>query len=335
MECYNDLIGIKSGCAVTESTSGLYIEDLSITCQEADDYVNADYENGEKLIDDKISFASKIIGKTIQNYFASQINTRQLIDSQMLGYSQDDLVLMNAVASNLGGISLSLLNKSSYFDVFVNEISLQVNYTGSVNVLVYNLVTGKLIDTIAIDCVAQEVSTKIVNKTYSSNRKKLDLIFVYDIDTIQSYKTLLRYDNCASCSGYVYSNSYITATPLIIDSASAKTRTNIVSQTHTYGMSINYSVQCSFENWLCNMSNMLALSILYKAGEEIMSYAILSSNRNNSNTNIDLERNIERRDAFHAAYVEQLTVVMKGMVLPKNDVCFSCKEVMRSVIILP
>jgi hypothetical protein len=335
MECFDEVIGIKSGCEITPSSSGLYIEDIAITCKEADDYINAEYETGQALIEDKISFAGKVIGKSVKNYFQSQINTRQFLDSKILGTNQDNLVLMNAVSGNYGGLSLALANQSSYLDVFINELSLQVNYTGSIDVKVYNLVTGALLDTISVDCIAGEISTKVVNKSYASNRKKLDLIFVYDVDSIQSYKTTLDYSGCGSCSGFTYGNSFITSTPIIIDAGSSKIRSNIVSQTHTYGLSINYSVQCNFDGWLCNISNLLSLALLYKAGEEIMNYAVLSSDRNNSNANIDYERNTERRDYFKTLYTEQMNTALKGLILPKNDICFSCNQVMRSTIILP
>jgi hypothetical protein len=335
MSCYDNLIGIKSGCSVTETSQSLYIEDIGITCSEADSYINNEFETGQQLIEAKIAFAAKVVSKSIQNHFSSVIETRNFLTSQNLGVYQDNLQTQSLVAANLGGLNITLLNASSYLDIYVNTISLQVNTTATISVLVYNLVTGLLIDTIAVDCVANEITTKIINKTYSSNRQKLDLIFVYDVSTIASYKCQLNYEGCGSCSGYRYANYYLAATPVIVPSASAKIRTSLTNQSHTYGMSINYTIQCSLESWLCNMSNFMALPILYKAAEEIMNYATMSSNRNNSDSNQDYEKNKERAAFFNTQYLEHLNASIGNIMLPKGDICFQCNERVKSKIILP
>ena len=335
MNCFDNIIGIKTGCSIIEGSSALYIENLGITCQEADSYINDDYENGQALIEDKIAFATTTVKKTITNNFSGAINTRQFLKSETLGHYQDNLQLQSLSAGNYGGINWSLNNTSSYLDGFFNSISLQVDHTGDIDVFVYNLITGKLIDTITIPCIAGEISTKIINKTYSSDRERLDLIFVYDTSAIQSYKCTYDYAGCGSCSGFRYSNYYVSSTPILIDQGVQKIRSNITSQSHTYGLSLNYTVQCNFESWLCNVSNLLAMPILYLAGEEIMNYAILSSNRNNSDSNIDYERNEKRRDFFSQKHLENMGATMNNLVLPKNDTCFICNEPVRSRVILP
>jgi hypothetical protein len=212
---------------------------------------------------------------------------------------------------------------------------LQVNVTQDVDVLVYNLVTGELLDTLTIPCVANKISTVFVNKTYQSDKRKLDIILVYDTEGISSNTTYLNGDGCLHCNGYKYSNAYISSAAVTIDEGSSKIRSSLVGVNHTYGMSINYSVQCAIENWACEISNLLALPILYKFGEEIMNYSLYYSDRQNSKTIIDLERNKERLAMYKEEYNKSLMATVKKINLPIGDACFKCDGQVRSAIILP
>lgn len=333
--CFDNLIAIKSTCNGVTGSSGLFIEDIGITASEASYYINDEYTNGAALITDKIRFATDIVRKTISSHFASHIISKSLIESQLLGHYQDSLQLKAGSAATLGGISLTLNNYNSYYNVFVNAISLQVNVTQDINVLVYDLVSGALLDTITVSAVANTIVTKTVNKTYSSPKRKLDLIFVYDTDGISSNTTLLSTTGCTHCTGYTYSNTYVSSNAIYLADSSAKIRSSLSTTTHTYGLSVNYSIQCSIENWLCEMANQMALPILYKTGEEIMTYATMYSKRQTSSVNIDAEQNEKRRLAYQSAYMDALEATIKKINLPKYDPCFKCNEAVRSVVILP
>jgi hypothetical protein len=333
--CFDNLIAIKSLCSGVSGSSGLFIEDIGITADEAGQYINSEYQNGKLFIEDKIRFSTDIVRKTISNHFAGHITTKSLIDSQLLGHYQDSLQLKAGSAATLGGISLTLTNSNSYYNVFVNAISLQVNVTQDIDVLVYDLISGSLLDTITVSAVANEIVTKTVNKTYSSPKRKLDLIFVYDTEGISSNTTLLSTTGCTSCNGYRYSNNYISSNAIYLEDSDTKIRSSLTTTTHTFGLSVNYSIQCSIENWLCEVANQMALPILYYTGMEIMRYALYYSNRQNSSVNIDAETNQKRLDFYTQAYNEALEATIKKINLPKYDPCFKCNEVVRHAVILP
>ncbi len=332
--CFDNIIAIKSTCNGVSGSSGLYIEDIGITAQECGSYTNSEYQNGGEFIQDKIRFATDIVKRTINNHFHASVNSKTLIENGLLGHFQDSLQLQSPIANNLGGISLTLNNQKSYFNIFVNSISLQVNVTQTVNVLVYDLISGTLLDTIAVSAVANTVVTKYVNKTYSSPKRKLDLIFVYDTTGISSNNTLLSDSGCNTCNGYSYSNYFISSQAIYLPTASSKIRSSLASTTHTFGLSVNYSVQCALDNWLCEIANLMALPILYKTGEEIMNYAYLYSNRQTSDVNIDAERNKERMLAYQTAYNDALESTIKKINLPKDN-CFKCNQVAQTMIVLP
>ncbi len=339
MSCFDNIIAIKSTCNGVSGSSGIFIEDIGITANEAGFYINSEYKNGAELITDKLRFATDIIRKTISNHFSGHIISKSLIDSQTLGQYQDNLQMKSGVVATLGGISLTLNNSQSYYNVFVNEISLQVNVTQDINVLVYDLMTGLLLDTIVVSAVANKIVSKTINKTYSSPKKKLDLIFVYDTEGINSNTTQISGSgingSCLSCSGYKFSNYYISSSAILLDETGTKVRNSLTTSQHTFGLSINYSIQCSIENWLCEIANLMALPILYKTGELIMDYATLYSKRQTSSVNIDAEQNERRRLAYQIAFNEAIDATIKKINLPAYDPCFKCNEIVRHAIILP
>ena len=333
--CFDDIIGIKSKCTTSTGSSVFFIEDIGITADYAGQYINSDYSSGIEFIEDKIRLATDLVRKTIQNHFSEHIISKSVIDSQLLGHYQDPLSLKSGIASTYGGISLTLNNYQSYFNVFVNAISIQISTTQTIPVFVYDLVSGTLLDTINIDAVADTIVTKTINKTYSSPKRKLDLIFVYDTEGISSNTTTLRYEGCASCVGYVYNNYYISSSPVYLGESDAKIRSSLTTGTHTFGLSVNYSVQCAVDNWLCELANLMAMPILYKTGMEVMQYALYYSNRQNTGVNIHAERNQKALDFFTQSYNEALEATIKKINIPKGDVCFKCNDVMRTVVTLP
>lgn len=330
--CISEILGIRSACTNQVSTSTLFIEDIGITPDDCDSYIDSTYKNGAELIKDKIQFAAKIISGTIRNEFSSKIITKSFIDSKQVGQYQDSLQLMTGNVG-LGGVSTTLKNTTSYLDMFVHSVSLQLNYQGNVDVFVYDLISGELLDTIKVNCQTNRISTTVVNKSYSSYKRKLDLIFVYDTTGKQSNYTLIH-QGCGHCNGYVYNDGYVNAQPVYLDSNATKVRSSLKGNSHSFGISINYSVHCSIDKWLCEVSNFMGLPLLYKTGELIMDYA-LSSKRFNSETNVDAERNEKRRLAWIAAYNESLAATIQKIQIPKKDPCFICNTPVKNLIITP
>lgn len=339
--CFDNLIGIKSTCTTTTGSSPFFIEDVGITADDCSQYINSEYANGIDFINDKIRFATDLVRKTINNHFSEYVNTKSLIESDSLGYYQDSLQLKLGALNIFGGISLQLINYSSFFNVFVNSISIQVNVTQTIPVFVYDLISGQLLDTINIDAVANQIVSKTINKTYSSSKQKLDLIFVYDTNGISSNTTSIYgygYLNnmiCPSCVGYQYKNYYLLTSGITIGSAATKIRSSLTTAQHTSGLSINYSIQCSIDNWLCQVANLMAMPILYKTAMEIMTYAIYYSARGTARVTNDADTNKEALAFYTNAYNESLDNTIKRINLPQNDPCFRCNVAVRSTIILP
>jgi hypothetical protein len=66
-----------------------------------------------------------------------------------------------------------------------------------------------------------------------------------------------------------------------------------------------------------------------------MNYSLYYSDRQNSKTIIDLERNKERLAMYKEEYNKSLMATVKKINLPIGDACFKCDGQVRSAIILP
>jgi hypothetical protein len=310
---------------------------LGFTLNQANDIVQNDYDSGEALIADKILFAKEIIVNQITTHLSDKFRSNSIIEGQRVGYYYDNQITVAGEAGYLKGIRLELCNNSNFVDVFISEISLQVNFTGNVSVYVYDLIQNKLLDTLTVSTVAGEVSSSYVNKTYKSKRKKLHLFIGYDSSTIDSYQASVSKNGCATCgggNGLIYLNQYLIAAAGKMPTAANKIYSNFSSIGDTGGISLNYSIECNHEEWLCTISNKMALPLLYKTAAELYDYGIISQ-RNNDTTLIDLDKWQKRREEMEFKYREELDNVLKHIKLPSDNVCFQCKDKSKNAIILP
>lgn len=329
--CFDNVISLRGlSCGDASPLSGLYLDMLGINMDFVNDIVQKPYSSGDALFTDKVTFSTKAIVSTITNHFADKFRANTLINGERLGFPQDNLQSVAGAAGSLKGIYVELCNLTSFVDLFVSDISLQTDFTGNVSVLVYDLKQNKLLDTLTCATVAGEVSVTTVNKTYKSNRKELSVIFVYDTTAVNSYKHFLKTGGCSSCGigNFPQVNSYVKAAGISIPSASTKVLTNVTTEDNTAGMSMNYSLQCNHQDWLCTNINQLALPILYFTAAELMGYA-LSTSRQNSTTILDLESIETRRKEYEMKYFDTVDALLKKIKLPSDDLCFECNR--RSV----
>lgn len=337
LECFDDIIGLRGSCDTPTSNSGLWIDDIGIDLEELDSIINKGASDSVSFFEGKRDFAIKQIIALIHTHFSDKYKSNTVLDSKRIGFAKENQEAA-AAAATLKGIEIELCNQDSFVDIFVSSISLQANTNGAVNVLVYDLFQNKLLDTIAITAVSGQVVTVYPNKTYKSNRKELDLIFVYDATNFSSVKTTITKGGCTSCGdggSMTKLSSYLSARSISVLSADAKIESNLTAGTDTGGLSIVYSIQCNYDDWLCTISNAIALPILFKTGYEIMDYAYHNSKRLNSTTTIDWENLVRRRDEYNTRYQDAINTLLTNIKLPSDEKCFECRQKSKNVVILP
>lgn len=333
ISCFEDLIPLRGTCDDETSKSGYYANDIDITKEFIDQIITREYRDAKDFHDRKLAFAIKQTSDAVITAMQGNFRTPTLIDSYRAGQYQDNLTLV-AGDGYLKGINLDLWNCESFLDVFVSEIALQVTTTGTVDVKVYDLIQDKLLDTIPVATVANEISRVYPHKTYKAGRQKLNLLFAYNSAGHSANTTYIN-SGCATCNGSKpYSNKYERIAAVKIDPGASKISSNLVAMSETGGLSIVHSLSCNHESWLCGFANLLSLPILYNYGVAVMEFAMSVSpnERINTTTAINAEILKERRDLYRTWFNQVFSEKLSNIKTPKDRECFNCKESVRHVI---
>lgn len=337
MSCFDNLIALKGGCSETTlATAGVYLNDIGITREFIEKILSSDYAGVDDFVSSQVGLAVKKLTKDVYLKFSPKFNVKSIVEGQRLGYYPEFQTTSAAIAGTSKGIQTKIYNDTTFLNIFVSSISLYVNFSGTVNVTVYDLMDGTLLDTIPVTAVSGQIVTVTVNKTYTSNAREINLAFLYNAATVSGIQTPIIQGYCSGCyRGHGYrQNRYVWGNPISMLTASDKLQSNINFTSDTGGLSINYSLQCNHENWLCTNANFMALPLLYKTGYLMMDQAILYTEQMNSRT-FDLAKLRERKEMYDFEYGREMDAILKNLRIPSGDVCFVCNRVAMTATVLP
>lgn len=337
MDCLNNLIGVNNVCTPQTPLSGLYLNHLAaISIKAVTASAGAEYKTAIDLINTKIDLAKELLRNQITTHFADRVRHTSLVEFDTVGYWEDDLQVI-VKEDKLKGINL-LIDKSSYLELFVYRFALHLKDAITLNVQVWDLISGTQLDSIAVTTVANTPTYVEVNKTYKTQKQRLNLAFLIDANLSDIYETNLSRGNrnCNDCSdGFVSQNPFAKVRGIEMDSTAVKVNENLISSSSvTGGLSVEYSVKCSIENFICQYKTSIALPMLYMVASLLME-EMQYSDRLNSIVTIRNKTNKELKEDYEFKWREALDNLLKRMVLPKNDICFTCNQKIRKVQAIP
>lgn len=351
MSCLDEIIKVGRDC---EGSAGkMTLEDIGIYLSELNDFVTSDYKNGRELGEAKIASAIRLVENSVAELFRDSYKVKSIIDSDTIGHYNDTIKSM-ANTEELNGIQLELCNDRSYIDLYINEVYFFSPVTINTKVFIFDVTGGKLLDEFDASFKKDCINTVEIGKTYRSYKQNANIAILVNTSSIDSvYESSLTLKGCSSCRGHNTAkiNRYINARGIYVNDSSAGVsiadtdgnlilplvikKENIRGRAHTSGLSVDYSIQCNHSRWLCSYKNKLVLPIAYKAGMEIMKYALFTSDRMNSKTTIDSEKLQARLVEYENEYERIITNLTSGVRVPNDRDCFVCKEDIRSKVMLP
>jgi hypothetical protein len=178
---------------------------------------------------------------------------------------------------------------------------------------VIDLFTGDILDTITQDLQPGENKISI-NREYYPRRHSNKLFIGYDGTTTGyfSSKDSECYDGCVcdceeikSCGGCSIISGY----------------RNIYTD-QTYGLSVEWALNCSFCRLLLDSIHLFKPAILYAAGMEYL-FEVMGSSRVNRFTSVNSEQNAELMESFRKMYYSTLRSATKNLNLC-DSCCFDC-----------
>jgi len=331
LDCLNGLVNVK-GCGSNPTSS--YIQQLpGISIPDIDVSINTDHVNAKAFLEEQILFAQEIVIQDVYQHLSLKHELKSFIENDMVGEYYDSPTLVDSQATYLTGIRIRI-DSMPYLKLFINQLRLFVNTTGNVSVYVYDLQQGKLLDTITVAAVAGQIVTTDVNLEYYTQKQRMNLFIGY-LSTFDNYKAnvtdVAGGDDCTGCCSY--NNGQISFYGAKILNASTKVLDNIESNSGTAGISFSYSLSCSFEEHLCNIRDLLALPLKYKAGELIMQQLKVSKRPNPLVTGYKND-NDDLMGYYNGEYNKYMKNILRNMKMP-TSVCFECSPQSKSVVVLP
>lgn len=334
--CLDNLIGVKNSCSDITGDSGININDLpGMTIKMADGVISNEYQSGVEMVKRKIELAGIAIKNELSNFLAPNMRSRSIIDNEVIGHYLQDRQLHSLEAGKYQGIQVRI-EQYPYFEFFVNQLSFFGDATIGFDVLIWDLIEGKQIDTIRVNAIADEITTVDVFKSYPTNRQKLNLAFIYDAGITNSFKSsLINGSDCFDCTGIMsHRNRWLTANGVKFTQAATITNSTVKGIGHTSGLSITYSLNCALDNFLCSVKNRLAYPLAYKAGALIMEEVMYNNTRINSFVTIHKDMAAEARESYLFNYESAMKELFGSIVL-KDNICFPCNSAVKSISRVP
>jgi hypothetical protein len=347
--CIESLVGLRD-CEGFEPSTGLYIDDLGINTTFLGQLITDQYNNGAELFADKRAFAWRKLSSDVLTKLSPMMKSDTVIEGRRIGQAVSNYLNMQTAlgAGNYAGIRLKIdPNTISYLNFYLADINIAITSNNmNVPIYIFDMTTGKLLDSFIY---FEGSIDQYVGKTFTSARRKMDIAIVYE-STMNAVKFTPKKGTCTSCGGGP-KESHICPFVDAIGIELTTDGTSVVtskSSKYTAGMSVNYSVSCDRQGWICSIGGTMALSLAYATAVEIYNYALTVSPNQRVNTTVIVNRGskpfatadafegiVAARDIAASRYAEELGAMLQNMRLPDDTHCWDCRKNMKYVTALP
>lgn len=357
LDCFNNFIGINNVCTEQTPTSKLYLNQLTgMSIKIAEKAMAKEHSSVIDFLNEKIDFAiAETIDEVRQNAYPA-MQVKSILDNNTVGFWKDNLKPIAAESGRYKGLRIKL-DEYPYLVFNLSTISLQLDAAVTTSIKIFDLISGEQVgDDIPITTVANKPTQVVVNLQFPVKKQKLHLFVGYDAGVAGTFKTLIgnARNDCLSCgqgdeNNYVF-DQYISFHGSSIGINDPKIQSNFKGISGSGGMSLDFSLSCSLDEWICNSANLFARAMLFRAGAEIM----LAAKENMDRLNSIMTVNKSSVQFWYSYYLERYMEILHGKRVGKNndsnvrdksgilqnlqfpdDICFKCSESSQIVTMLP
>ena len=336
--CESSLLALR-GCSNSAPSTGLYIDQVGLTEGLLSQFISDQYDTPLEIFEDKRSLAWKKIQTEMLNNLNSFMKADTVIDNRRVGQintNSTSTTTAQGAGSYVGVRLIMSPQRTSFLKMFISELMVYIDSVNTnVDVLVFDLVQNKLIETITY---SQGSTEQYISKTYLSKRRKLDIALVYE-STVDAIKTVPKYGNCTDCSGRIKDVvicPFVNGIGVQLD-WDGTTISNLANKSVTGGVSVNYNIECDRESYLCSIGSTMSMALLYATAIEIYDYALTISPNDRVNTAVSINRDemFEARDIMAKKYNTEMNTLLTNFRMPSDSYCFNCKENLKYITALP
>ena len=329
LDCFDGLTGLANTCDAYATGPVVPLESFGI-----DETLIAQFIGPEDTVASFLIGAEKQARLTIKSdvlsRYASRVIPRTFLHAQRVGEPDGHQTIVTG-ATGLNGILVEVNQRAGNVRLALTGWRFYAAATEAVAVTVYDLSDGSVAGTVVIDAVAGAISGSAAIVTIPLPRRMGRFFIAHDRPT---WRVQQIGAGCSSCTGGAYRYGGVTVTGASLPPATAMVRSNLRTGAKTGGLSVVVDVACDHGQYLCESRDMLAGPYVSKVIEVLLRRGINAFERINSQR-INLELLKERADRAGEEYVAAMDNLMGGMVLPCDDVCFTCARYARVVTSAP
>lgn len=330
MECIENILGLKGGCADLSSTQSVFVNS-NVSYNELAQVVDSNEQaTVEDFFRERRALAVREMVAEIQDFNRPSYKFPTVVIGGIAGEETEEMDL-SQVTSGLVGVSLKRRDPNTYLRYKVTELMLFMNYTGNVVVNAYDLDTGQVLATATVATVAGAISTAYVEWSFSHR----NIAILYDATGKPAYRVRLHGGGCATCSdGWVHCNRAVTGRMTKVATGDPVTNVAARPANDMGGLKVRYNVECDHETWLCSLRSHLALPLTWKTAELVMEYALFQTARENRTTKLDRNQTEARQLMYREKYTEAMKRLFQTVKTPQEPFCFECKRTSKYVTML-
>lgn len=333
MNCLKDYIGLQA-CSTTTPDSGVYVNQLpGIELEMIDGIADEQQVDFNGVWDDVQERAVRRLKTDLNAEFKKRYRLKNITQSVDLG-RLIDTTSTTVSAGDYRGVSLTL-NKSdenySYSNLqtfYIPDLSLYFSSNNATTIKIFDLRTGTELYTKSVAAPGSiGWQTIQINQTFTSRE-----IFVsYDATNLNSVLLDLTKFNYKEGNNAELRGATATISASILES-------DLTTSDNAYGLSVKWSVICSFDSFVCQNKEPFLRSLWLLLGIELSRERRFTS-RLNEFTAFGQDRAKELMQMFEIEYrggvmdeihyEGELFMSIDAINLNKSDYCIECNDEVR------
>ncbi len=325
MDCLTNLVGLD-GC---ESSSAPYtLNQIGYSKGQLEEFMDDSYPTVDEFFNAIKKTAASMVVSDFFGMIASGSLSKQIVESGIIGkYSEG---LKTTTNTGISGVAMRYYGQEEYWKINIDSVRLLLNYTGTIELNLYDLLTGEILQTVSVDVLPNKIATATFDLSVISNLQTKNLFVGYDTTGITAYEAKIKTgcNGCGQSSAYSSSSGYFTGARI------ESPFTSVTNLDQTAGLSVSYSVECNNDQFVCSIKSVFGVAMLWRTAMAALDYSNDSGGQYSNQKTTNHENNEARYTRAEYNYNNEIAKIIKQTRLPTNK-CFACKQKIKVKSILP
>ena len=325
MNCLENLVGLED---CTTSTRPFLINDIGYDADQLGELMDSSFATVDDFFNANVRTAARLMQNDLFSMMPAQMKIMSVQEGKTIGHYPE--LRKSFTGTGISGIRQLLHNPSDYLKIRITRIRLFTEFTGNIDVSVYNLNEGNVVETVTIPTVAGALASFDTDIEIQSSQQDINLFIGYDTTGKDIYSASLTGSGCCGKRGINsgWCNFYTgTVVSPFIESSFESIDTSP-------GLSYDYEIVCDNLQWFCTHRTMFGMAMLYKTAMTILESNLFSGGQFSEQKTLNYENNKMRYDLAAGHYENQMKQALASMRFPRNR-CFTCNSMTEVLNRLP